>query len=199
MPLTIFGTSRSRALRVLWMASELGLAFKHDPLDWRDCRQSAQYRLINPAGTIPSISDDGLVLAESLAINLYLAQRAGMLWPEGIKDQALVSQWTLWVATVIESAYTQWASHTYWLPEAARDASLAASSAAEMQAPLDRLELALVGSEWLVGAAFSVADLNVASVISMVRRFEREKRPHLMNWLDRCCARPAFQQAVKLP
>ena len=199
MPLTIFGTSRSRALRVLWMASELGLAFKHDPLDWRDCRQRAQYRLINPAGTIPSISDDGLVLAESLAINLYLAQRAGMLWPEGIKDQALVSQWTLWVATAIESAYTQWASHTYWLPEAARDASLAASSAAEMQAPLDRLELALVGSEWLVGAAFSVADLNVASVISMVRRFEREKRPHLMNWLDRCCARPAFQQAVKLP
>jgi glutathione S-transferase len=68
-----------------------------------------------------------------------------------------------------------------------------------MQAPLDRLELALVGSEWLVGAAFSVADLNVASVISMVRRFEREKRPHLMNWLDRCCARPAFQQAVTLP
>ncbi len=199
MPLTIFGTSRSRALRVLWMASELGLAFKHDPLDWRDCRQNAQYRLINPAGTIPSISDDGFVLAESLAINLYLAQRAGMLWPEGIKDQALVSQWTLWVATAIESAYTQWASHTYWLPEAARDASLAASSAAEMQAPLDRLELALVGSEWLVGAAFSVADLNVASVISMVRRFEREKRPHLMNWLDRCCARPAFQQAVKLP
>ena len=199
MSLTIFGTSRSRALRVLWMASELGLAFEHDPLDWRDCRQNSQYRLINPAGTIPSISDDGFVLAESLAINLYLAQKAGMLWPEGIKDQALVSQWTLWVATAIESAYTQWASHTYWLPEAARDASLAASAAAEMQAPLDHLESALARSEWLVGAAFSVADLNVASVISTVRRFEREKRPHLMNWLDRCCARPAFQHAVKLP
>jgi glutathione S-transferase len=116
-----------------------------------------------------------------------------------MKDQALVSQWTLWVATAIESAYTQWASHTYWLPEAARDASLAASAAAEMQAPLDHLESALARSEWLVGAAFSVADLNVASVISTVRRFEREKRPHLMNWLDRCCARPAFQHAVKLP
>lgn len=199
MSLTIFGTSRSRALRVLWMASELGLAFEHDPLDWRDCRQNSQYRLINPAGTIPSISDDGFVLAESLAINLYLAQKAGMLWPEGMKDQALVSQWTLWVATAIESAYTQWASHTYWLPEAARDAPLAASAAAEMQAPLDHLESALARSEWLVGAAFSVADLNVASVISTVRRFEREKRPHLMNWLDRCCARPAFQHAVKLP
>ena len=199
MSLTIFGTSRSRASRVLWMASELGLAFEHDPLDWRDCRQNAPYRLINPAGTIPSISDDGFVLAESLAINLYLAQKAGMLWPEGIKDQALVFQWTLWVATAIESAYTQWACHTYWLPEAARDASLAASAAAEMQAPLDRLELALAGSEWLIGAAFSVADLNVASVVSAVRHFEREKRPHLMNWLDRCCARPAFQHAAELP
>jgi glutathione S-transferase len=199
MALTIYGTSRSRAFRVLWMASELGLAFEHDALDWRDCRQNAQYRLINPAGTIPSISDNGFVLSESLAINLYLARKAGMLWPDSIEHQALVCQWTLWVATALESAYTRWASHSYWLPEAARDASLAAAAAIEMREPLDHLELALADSEWLVGTAFSAADLNVASVISTVRRFESEKRPRLMNWLERCCSRPAFRHAVKLP
>jgi glutathione S-transferase len=199
MSLIIYGTSRSRALRVLWMATELGLEFDHEPLDWRDCRQNAAYRLVNPAGTIPSISDDGFVLAESLAINLYLAQKSGMLWPGNAKDQALTLQWTLWVATSLETAYTQWASHTYWLPEAARDAALAASAAVQMQGPLDHLERALARSEWLVGTAFSAADLNVASVISVVRRFEREKRPNLSNWLDRCCTRPAFQQAAKRP
>jgi len=181
------------------MATELGLEFEHEPLPWQACRNDARYRLINPAGTIPAISDNGFVLAESLAINIYLAQKAGPLWPSDPEDQAKVLQWTLWVATSLEAAYTQWASHTYWLPESVRDAAQANSAAADMQGPLNRLELALSESEWLVGATFSAADLNVASVIGFVRRFEREKRPRLANWLDRCNTRPAYQKALKLP
>lgn len=68
-----------------------------------------------------------------------------------------------------------------------------------MQGPLDLLELALSESEWLVGAIFSAADLNVACVPGFVRRFEREKRPCLVNWLDRGKDRPAYQKAAKLP
>lgn len=199
MSLTIFGTSRSRASRVLWMATELGLEFEHEPLPWQTCRNDARYLLINPAGTIPAISDNGFVLAESLAINIYLAQKAAKLWPTDPKDQTKVLQWTLWVATSLESAYAQWASHTYWLPESARDAAQANSAAADMQGPLDLLELTLSESEWLVGATFSAADLNVASVIGFVRQFEREKRPSLANWLDRCKMRSAYQKAAKLP
>lgn len=181
------------------MATELGLEFEHEPLPWQSCRNDARYLLINPAGTIPAISDGGFVLAESLAINLYLAQKAGMLWPPDPKDQAKVLQWTLWVATSLESVYTQWASHTYWLPESARDAVQANSAAAEMQGPLDRLELALSESGWLVGTSFSAADLNVASVIGFVSRLEREKRPHVADWIDRCKARPAYRKASTLP
>jgi glutathione S-transferase len=181
------------------MATELGLEFEHEALPWQTCRNDARYRLINPAGTIPAISDDGFVLAESLAINIYLAQKVGTLWPSDPKDQAKVLQWTLWVATSLESAYTQWASHTYWLPGSGRDEAQAKSAAADMQGPLDHLESALSESEWLVGATFSAADLNVASVIGFVRRFEREKRPHLATWLDRCNTRPAYQKASRLP
>jgi glutathione S-transferase len=181
------------------MATELGLEFEHEPLPWQTCRNDARYLSINPAGTIPAISDNGFVLAESLAINIYLAQKAAKLWPTDPKDQAKVLQWTLWVATSLESAYTKWASHTYWLPESARDAAQANSAAADMQGPLDLLELTLSESEWLVGATFSAADLNVASVIGFVRQFEREKRPNLVNWLDRCKMRSAYQKAAKLP
>lgn len=199
MSLTIYGTSRSRALRVLWMATELGLAFEHEPLHWKDCAHDARYLSLNPAGTIPAIADDGFVLAESLAINLYLAQKTGRLWPADLKQQASALQWTLWVATAIESAYTTWAAHTFWHAEPERDAQAAQTAAAAMQRPLDRLEAALAQSDWLVGSAFSVADLNVASVIGLLRRFEREKRPHLTDWLERCCTRPAFKTATKLP
>jgi len=199
MPLTIYGTSRSRAFRVLWMATELELDFVHEPLSWQVCASHPPYLALNPSGTIPALDDNGFVLSESLAINLYLAQKAGQLWPSDLQQQARVHQWTLWVATTLETPYTEWAAHTYWSPEAAREPAVAAAAATRMRRPLDRLELALTQAPYLLGEHFSVADLNVVSVIAMVYKFEPEQRPALGDWLARCRARPAFRQAGKLP
>ncbi|HTX49653.1 MAG TPA: glutathione S-transferase N-terminal domain-containing protein, partial [Caulobacteraceae bacterium] len=71
MALTIHGSARSRTMRVLWMATELGLDFEHDPIAFDDPRlKSPPFLALNPAGAIPTIEDDGFALAESLAINL---------------------------------------------------------------------------------------------------------------------------------
>jgi glutathione S-transferase len=199
MSLKIFGTSRSRTFRVLWMASELGLNFEHDPISPQSCRNDLNFRAINPAGTIPAIVDDGFVMAESLAINLYLARRHKQFWPDDIRGEARAIQWSFWVATTLEEPYTIWASHTFWQPEESRDSTLAATAAEQMRVGLDRLELALTEADWLVGEAFTVADLNVASVIPFVSRFERESRPHVADWLDRCRSRPAFRTTTRLP
>jgi glutathione S-transferase len=87
--LTIYGVYRSRASRNIWLAGELGLAFKHVPViqAYRLSdpsgpgaplnSKSPEFLKVNPNGHIPSIDDDGLVLHESLAINLYLARKAG--------------------------------------------------------------------------------------------------------------------------
>lgn len=82
MALVIYGSPRSRTLRVLWMAAELGLEYEHVPLAFDDpaLKQPAFLR-INPAGAIPAIVDDGFALSESLAINLYLAKRSGAHGP----------------------------------------------------------------------------------------------------------------------
>ena len=84
--LTIYGVYRSRASRNIWLAHELGLPFKHVPViqhyrlpdakapDAPLHTRSAAFLKVNPNGHIPSIDDDGLVLHESLAINLYLAK-----------------------------------------------------------------------------------------------------------------------------
>jgi glutathione S-transferase len=76
MTLTIYGSPRSRTMRVLWLAAELDLAHEHVPYEFDDpaLKRPAILRL-NPAGAIPTIVDDGFALSESLAISLYLAKK----------------------------------------------------------------------------------------------------------------------------
>ena len=89
MSLTIYGCHRSRATRTIWLALELGIPFQVVPViqayrladpqapDAPMHTRSAAFLAINPNGHIPSIVDDGFVLHESLAINLYLARKHG--------------------------------------------------------------------------------------------------------------------------
>ena len=72
--LKIYGHPGSRAARPLWVCRELGLQHEHVPTHFADGgTKSAEFLAINPAGRIPAIDDDGFRLAESMAINIYLA------------------------------------------------------------------------------------------------------------------------------
>ena len=74
MALKIYGIPRSRAFRTLWMAKELGLEYENIPIDTQGGSRAPDFLKINPNGHIPAIDDDGFVLCESMAINLYLAK-----------------------------------------------------------------------------------------------------------------------------
>jgi glutathione S-transferase len=190
MALTIHGTSRSRTMRVLWMAAELGLEFAHDAVAFDDPRLKTEAFLrLNPAGAIPAIEDDGFALSESLAINLYLAKRHGLggLYPISLEDEARVWRWSLWAQGQLEP----------WVMRDVRLATLreaiAEHAAAEIGVSLATLERALSGRSWLVGDAFTVADLNVAGVLSPSRaeHLDLSPYPRVADWLARCYARPA--------
>src|SRR5690242_8431469 len=81
--LRIYGSANSRALRVIWMAGELKLEYNHE--DWLPRSPETQtpaYRALNANGRVPTIDDDGFILSESMAINIYLAQKHhSPLWP----------------------------------------------------------------------------------------------------------------------
>lgn len=195
----IYGTSYSRALRALWMACEMEVEFVHHPLAVERCAKDTDYLAINPAGTIPALVDEGFVLGESLAINLYLARKHGRLWPEDEQGQALSLQWSFWAQASLEAPYVSWMEHSQWLPEALRDAVEQKRAAQALQRPLDRLEQALRDRPYLLGHAFTVADLNVAGVINGLVDFEPQARPHLHGWLQRCLDRPAYRRASQMP
>ena len=74
--LKIYGIPRSRAFRTLWMAKELGLEYENIAIDMgKGETRSPDYLAINPNGHIPAIDDDGVILWESMAVNLYLAKK----------------------------------------------------------------------------------------------------------------------------
>ena len=86
--LRIYGSARSRGVRTLWMAGELGLQYEHlDYAPRSPATRTPEYLALNPNGRVPTIDDDGFVLSESMAINLYLAKKHGKLYPDRCEER----------------------------------------------------------------------------------------------------------------
>lgn len=195
--LRLYGSARSRAVRVLWMLDELGL--KYDHKDWLPRApetKTPEYRALNPNSRVPTIDDDGFILSESMAINFYLAKKhKSPLFPADAKNEALVLQWSLWETDRIDRQIVNYCRHTNDLPEAERKPEVAKAAWEEMVPAFDALEAALKKSEWLAGPAFSVADLNVAAALFRALTLDLAKWPKLNAWLRRCWERPAAKKA----
>ena len=195
--LRIYGAARSRTLRVLWMAGELGLTYDHkDWLPRSPETRTPQYLALNPNGRVPTIDDDGFILTESMAINLYLAKKhKSPLYPADPRHEALALQWSLWETDRLDRQLVEYIRHTKEYPEAQRKAEVAEAMWKEVVASFDILETALGKSEWLAGPAFSVGDLNVAAALYRALSMDLAKWPRLKAWLNRCWERPAAKKA----
>src|SRR5262245_44955522 len=206
--LTIYGVYRSRASRIFWLADELGLAFRHVPVlqAYRLADPAAsgaplntsspEVLRINPNGHSPSLDYDGLVLHESLAINLYLAKKhGGPLGPANPAEDGAMTMWALWAATEVEPHALNILYHRASYPEAQRDAKIAEAAVATLRAPFAVLEQALAATGFLVADRFTVADLNVAEVCRYAMPASElfQAAPHVAAWLAACQARPAFK------
>jgi glutathione S-transferase len=143
--------------------------------------------------------DGQTVIWESLAINLYLARKygAGRFWPSSVEDEGRTYQWTLWAMTELEAPLLGVLMNRRVLPPEQRDESAAAAAEAKLAGPLGVLEGALRGRPYLLGDSFSVADLNVAAVMSWapMARLDLTRWPQAADWLKRCSTRPAALKA----
>jgi glutathione S-transferase len=203
MTLKIYGVARSRAFRTLWMAKELGLDYDHVKVDFAtgETRTPAHLAL-NPNGHIPVIAEDGFVLWESMAINLYLAKKhsLGRLYPTHLEDEARAWQWSFWGMTEVERPVLTALFNRAILPEDKRDAAAADSAERMLAQPLKVLDGALGRSANLLGENFTVADLNVASILSWARpaNVNVAPFPKVAEWLKNCAERPAARAARQL-
>ncbi|MFC3125204.1 glutathione S-transferase family protein [Pseudoroseomonas globiformis] len=210
MALTIYGVLRSRATRNVWLAKELGLAFEHVPViqsyrlpdpqaaDAPFNTASPEFLKLNPNGRVPAIVDDGFVLYESLAINLYLARKnGGPLAPRDGAEDALMEQWALWAATEVEAQSLAILTHRG--PGPKHDPARAEAAAQALERPFTVLEGALsAGGGFLVGSRFTVADLNTAEVLRYAQGDTAlfGKFPAIAAWIAACQSRAAFKEMM---
>ncbi len=195
--LRIYGSANSRAVRVIWMVGELGIAYEHK--DWLPRAaetKTPEFRALNANGRVPTIDDEGFVLAESMAINLYLAKKhKSPLYPADAKGEALAMQWSLWETDRLDRQIVDYVRHVKALPEAERKPELAEKAWQEVVPAFDVLENALGKSKYLLGNEFTVADLNVASALFRALSIDLSKWPRLDAWMKRCWERPAAKKA----
>src|SRR5437763_1839915 len=124
----------------------------------------------------------------------------GSLYPIRFEDEALTWQWSFWGMTEIERPLLTALFHRALLPEDRRDAKLADESEHQLGRPLMVLDAAVANTPYLLGEHFTVADLNVAGVLSWARpaRIDLGHVPKMADWLKRCAERPAARAAREL-
>jgi glutathione S-transferase len=210
--LKIYGVYRSRASRTYWMALELGIEFESIPViqgyrlpdslapDARLNTQSPAFLKLNPNGMIPTIDDDGLVLGESVAINLYLAgKHRGPLAAGSLAEDGLITQWSLWACNEVE-IHSIRIVQTYDrnLQDTPGGKETIAVATRLLKKPIGVLEEHLAEQDYLVGNRFTVADLNLVEIIryALSEKDFFANYPRVSAWVERCHDRDAFRQMI---
>lgn len=210
MALTIYGIQASRALRPLWAATELGLAFEHVQTDYRaGASRAPEFLALNANGRIPVVVDHrpegDVTVWESMACALYIARHHGQadgstLTPATPREDAEALRWAFWVMTEVEKDALTVLMHRFAMAPEERKPELADKAEQRLHVPLRVLERHLAqqqaqGQAYLAAERFTVADLCVASVLLWVRatRELMAQHPLISAWLAACLARPAYQ------
>lgn len=206
--LIIHGVTRSRASRIIWLCHEIGLPFRQVPViqayrladpmakDAPLNTRSPSFLKLSPAGAIPVIEDDGLILSESMACTLHLARKHGQPFgPADPQEDALMSQWSFYACTAIEAD----ALTILFLNgkgETGNERAAVEAAAERLARPLEVIADHLTHNGHMVGRRFTVADINMAEVIRYAQSFEPLMRqfPSINEWLSDCQARPAFRK-----
>ena len=196
--LQLYGNPRSRAARCLWMLEEMGRPYQLiEKSTGADDLQTADYLRLNPNARIPTLVDGGVVIWESMAINIYLSEKYdGPMHCGGPEVLGLAAQWSFWAMLEMEQLLLDLLLHRALLPEFSRDPSYAERDELLLQKPLGVLNAALAGREFLAAGGFTVADLNVASILvwGKMARLGLSDHPELKRWLEDCLARPAYRR-----
>lgn len=194
----IYGATLSRTARCLWMLEELGQPYQQiDVAPGSEDARGPEYLAINPNGRVPTMVDGETVLWESMAINLYLADKYdGGLWPAKVEDRGRAYSWSFWGMMEAEAHLLSAMFNLVTRPEEQRDTAAGEKAVEALQKPLGVLNGALRGRPYLLGEKFSVADLNLAAIFAWakVARLDLSAYPEAANWLNTCLARDGWRK-----
>lgn len=193
-----FVVGETRDLRALWALEETGLPYRVHGLDYIEGEtQTEDYRRLSPFNQVPVIDDEGFIVAETGAIVIYIAEKAGMLIPADPKGRLRVTQWCFTALSTIEPTVLQ--------IQVIDGGGEEATGARRRPALVDRarekftvLEEQLSNRPYLAGNDFTVADIMMTTVLREIRKTDlMERFPALKDYFTRCQARPAWRRTLR--
>lgn len=192
--LALYGSTKSRTLRVLWALEEMGLAYTHHPATPR----SDQIRALSPLGKVPVLLDDGVTLTDSTAILTYLADKHGQLtYPAGTIERANQDSHTFFLLDEFDACLWAAARHSFILPQEHRVADLKPSLKWEFERSQKHFAQRLGDKPFLMGEKMTIPDIIAAHCggWAITAKFA-VTNPIFREYLDRLRARPAFLRAL---
>ncbi len=193
------GRGETKDLRVQWALEEIGMPYRVHALDHTGGELDGEaFARISPFHQAPVIDDDGFVVAESAAVVLYLAEKAGKLIPADFQGRTRVAQWCF--AAVSTVAPTLMCMDVIDIFD--RD-KVAHKVKAEVRTLAGRwladVERRLEGREWIACDDFTVADIMMASVLREIRKGDMmEPYPRIKAYYAKALARPAWLRTLGL-
>jgi glutathione S-transferase len=194
---TLYHAPRSRSLRARWLLEELGVPYEVRLLDLdKGDHKRADYLALNPMGKVPTVVVDGHPVWESPAIVAHLCDlfpEAGLAPAPGTAERADFYRWLSFATAVMEPAFMELRRGDPADPRQVGWGDFASVKAALAQG--------LDGRAWLVGGAFSGADLMVGGNLAWFMGWAPEafgEIPGVPAYVERVRARPAYWRAGEI-
>jgi glutathione S-transferase len=191
--LVLYTNPMSRGRIVRWMLEEVGQPYRTELLDYATTMKAPAYLAINPMGKVPALKHGDVVVTESAAICLYLADafpQAGLTVPIGDPRRGVFLKWLFFGPSCLEPAMTDRAFKRAEAPPRA------ALGYGDYDTTMDAVAKAVEPGPYLLGEQFSAADVVIGSTLRWGMLFKIvPERPEFLAYTGRLTERPAFKRA----
>jgi GST-like protein len=188
--------------KVALFLEEANIPYEAIAIDTRKGDQhKAEFLAVNPNGQVPAIDDGGLVVFDSNAILLYLAEKTGKFLPaRSDKSRGELLSWLMFVATGVGPYSGQSVHFRNFAPEKVDYAINRYAFEADRHYKI--LDARLAKQKYMVGDSYTIVDMGVWGWVRMMPLVLGEqawaKFPNLKRLIDEISARPAAQRALTL-
>lgn len=194
----LYGTPPTRAIRVQWLLNELGIDCEVVGLDPMD--PGPELLRLNPAGKLPVLVDGEVVLTESAAIPLYLAEKypeKGLI-PTDLADRAQMYRWMFFLVTEIEQPLWRMGLNTRIYPQENRVPADIENATRDCKKMVAVFEAHMADRDFVAGDRLSVADFIAAFTLDWANELEMlADAPRLRSYLAALYARPTAPMTIK--
>ncbi len=197
-----YGTFNGRRASI--MLEETGFSYTAHTINLMKGEQSTpEFLKLNPSGRIPAIVDhdtgheEPLVLSQSVAIILYLAEKSGRFMPSDPKQRAKAYEWLIYHATDIAPNLF----NIFYFSKRCKPPQPEAIQLLEQrnQAHYVLFDEHLADHEFLAGDQYSIADIAVFPAMALIEDERFQSYQHIQRWIQLIAARPAVQRGMAVP